>query len=155
MKFKTITIFFVLLLLIPLTLFSQSSPPGEMEDAHVTGHENSDLRWGPCPAFMPDDCRISVLNGSPDQPNADIFFKAASQSVIPEHTHTSAERMVLVSGEMQVNYEGQQPEVLTVGDYGYGPPEKPHTATCLSDDPCVLFIAFEEPIDAFPVNNRD
>ena len=155
MKPKITAIFFVLMLLIPATLLSQSSPPEAEENARVTGHENSNLQWGPCPAFMPDECRVTVLNGSPEKPNADIFFKVNSQSVIPEHTHTSAERMVLVSGELQVNYEGQQPDVMTTGDYGYGPPEKPHSATCIYDEPCVLFIAFEEPIDAFPVNNRD
>ncbi len=60
--------------------------------------------------------------------------------------------MVLVSGEMRVNYEGQQPEVLQAGTYAYGPPEVPHTASCESSEPCVLFIAFEEPVDAFKAN---
>ena len=152
--FKTTTLL-TLVLFIPFTLFAQSSPPTDEEEAQVTGFENDNLQWGPCPAFMPDGCQISVLNGSPDQPNADIFYKVMGGSVVPEHTHTSAERMVLVSGELEVDYEGQQAEVMTEGDYGYGPPEKPHSASCISDEPCVLFIAFEEPIDAFPVNELD
>lgn len=146
---------FTLTLFFPFTLFGQSSPPTDEEEAHVTGFENDNLQWGPCPEFMPDGCQISVLNGSPDQPNADIFYKVEGGSFVSEHTHTSAERMVLVSGELEVDYEGQQPDVMTEGDYGYGPPEKPHSASCISDDPCVLFIAFEKPIDAFPINEQN
>jgi hypothetical protein len=59
--------------------------------------------------------------------------------------------MVLISGEMEVDYDGQDPVVLTAGTYAYGPARLPHTARCLDgDDPCVLFIAFEEPVDAVP-----
>lgn len=71
---------------------------------------------------------------------------------MPQHRHTSAERMVLMSGGMDVDYEGQDVVTLTPGDYAYGPAGLPHAATCRSAEPCVLFIAFEDPIDAFPVD---
>lgn len=109
------------------------------------------LEWGPCPAFMPAGCEITVLHGDPAQPNADIFFKVPGGAVIPRHTHTSAERMVLVSGELQVTYDGHEAVVLTPRTYAYGPPELPHEAVCADGDPCILFIAFEQPIDAFAV----
>ena len=114
--------------------------------------ENEQLQWGSCPDFMPDSCEIAVLQGNPAKPNADIFFKMEGNSSVPNHWHHSAERMVLISGKMEVNYEGQSPKVIRTGMYAYGPPEKPHTASCLSDDPCILFIAFNKPVDAFPVN---
>jgi quercetin dioxygenase-like cupin family protein len=59
--------------------------------------------------------------------------------------------MVLVAGELQVQYEGQESVVLKSGTYAYGPAELPHTAICTSSEPCVLFIAFEEPVDAIAV----
>jgi hypothetical protein len=34
--------------------------------------------------------------------------------------------------------------------YAYGPAQHVHEAQCVSVDPCVLFIAFEQPIDATP-----
>jgi quercetin dioxygenase-like cupin family protein len=108
------------------------------------------LAWGPCPAFMPESCEIAVLQGAPEDPRADIFFKMAPNTTVPAHTHTSAERMVLVSGEMHVTYEGHDPVVLRPGDYAYGPPELPHEAYCADGEACVLFIAFNEPIDAMP-----
>jgi quercetin dioxygenase-like cupin family protein len=107
-----------------------------------------DVEWGPCPEFMPEGCALAVLQGNPAEPNADALFKLPANATAPAHWHTSAERMVLLSGEMQVQYEGQEPVVLTPGTYAYGPPRVSHSATCKSDEDCVLFIAFEEAVDA-------
>lgn len=111
--------------------------------------ESEQIQWGNCPEFMPESCEIAVLQGDPTKPGADIFFKMQENTKVDEHWHHSAERMVLVSGEMEVNYEGQEPAVIETGSYAYGPPEKPHSASCISDDPCMLFIAFSKPVDAF------
>lgn len=112
---------------------------------------DKDIQWGPCPEFLPDGCEIAILHGDPAKRNVDIFFKVPANSIIPNHAHTSAERMILVSGEMQVTYEGEEPQQLEVGSYAYGPAKKPHTARCGNEGPCVLFIAFEEPLDAYAV----
>ena len=106
------------------------------------------LQWGGCPDFMPKGCEIAVLHGDPSKDNADVFFKVPANAVIPRHWHTSAERMVLVAGEMRVTYDGHEAVVLSPGTYAYGPPKAPHHAVCGDAGPCVLFIAFESPIDA-------
>jgi quercetin dioxygenase-like cupin family protein len=93
-----------------------------------------------------------VLHGDPAKPNLDIFFKVPGKSKIAAHKHTSAERMVLVQGEMQVTYEGHKPVTLKRGSYAYGPANLVHQAACVSSEPCVLFIAFEQPLDAIPAN---
>ena len=105
------------------------------------------LQWGPCPAPMPEGCRIAVLHGDPAKPNADIFFQVPADAKIPRHAHTSAERIVAVSGELHVRYDGQEPVVLRPGTYAYGPPKAVHEAHCAKGAPCTLFIAFEEPVD--------
>lgn len=119
--------------------------------AFLWSADQQELEWGACPEFMPEDCQIALLQGDPAKPNADIFFKLQPKTTAPNHWHHSAERMVLISGELEVQYEGQEAEVMKAGTYGYGPAERPHEATCISDKPCVLFVAFEEPIDAFAV----
>lgn len=121
------------------------------EPAFVVGTDATDLQWGPCPEFFPVGCQIAVLHGDPGKANADIFFKVPAGYTIPPHTHTSAERMVLVSGTLRVNYDGQDEAVIQTGNYAYGPPERPHEAYCETGDACILFIAFEQPIDAFPL----
>jgi len=108
------------------------------------------LAWGPCPDFLPAGCAITVLHGDPSRPNADVFFRVPARAEIPLHSHTSAERMVLVAGELEVAYEGQAPVRLTPGAYAYGPPGRPHAGRCMSDVPCILFIAFESAVDAMP-----
>ena len=110
--------------------------------------QDSGLQWGPCPAFLPKGCEIAVLHGDPAKPNADIFFRVPGNAVIPHHWHSSAERMVLVSGELHVTYDGQPTVALKPGMYAYGPPKLGHDATCKSAEPCVLFIAFDLPVDA-------
>lgn len=111
-------------------------------------HHDADLQWGPCPEFLPEGCAIAVLHGDPSKENADIFFKVPAKSNVPRHWHTSAERMVLVSGELHVTYDGQDTVVLNVGTYAYGPAKLSHEAYCASDVPCILSIAFEAPVDA-------
>jgi quercetin dioxygenase-like cupin family protein len=112
---------------------------------------DADLPWGPCPAFFPAGCQIAVLHGDPTKPNADVFFRVPPRYDLPAHWHTSPERMVLVSGELHVTYDGQEPTVLKPGSYAYGPAKAVHRGRCVSDEPCVLFIAFEGPVDAIPV----
>lgn len=144
-------------LFLVLSLFSFSLIAQETEttkESILINENDPDLQWGPCPEFMPEGCQIAVLNGDPAEPNTDVYFKIPANSEVPEHTHTSAERMILVSGELEVKYEGEQPKTLRPGSYAYGPAGKPHSASC-GDTPCVLFIAFEEPVDAIAVSERN
>jgi quercetin dioxygenase-like cupin family protein len=109
------------------------------------------LKWGACPPIFPGDCQIAVLHGDPAQPNADVLLRVAGGYFLPHHRHSSAERMILVQGRLQVAYDGSPSRVLAPGTYAYGPAGLPHSAKCLSRSRCVLFIAFEGPVDALPV----
>jgi quercetin dioxygenase-like cupin family protein len=108
------------------------------------------LKWNPCPAFMPKGCVIALLHGDLAKENADVFFKMPAHSTIPTHSHTSAERIVVVAGELHVTYEGQKTTVIKPGTYAYGPAKRSHKVFCASAEDCVLFIAFESPVDAIP-----
>lgn len=138
-----------------LTLMLAASPLAvgsdpAAEPALVRTNTDAQLQWGPCPPFIPKGCEIAVLHGDPARPNVDVFFKVPGGFTIPSHTHTSAERMVLVSGELAVTYAGQGTTKLRPGSYAYGPAGKSHQAVCAKGAPCVLFIAFESPLDAMP-----
>jgi len=121
------------------------------EQALTWTARDAKLKWGPCPPFLPKGCGIAVLHGDPAKDNVDVFFKVPAKSTIPLHWHTSAERMVLVAGVLHVTYDGQKKAVLRSGTYAYGPAKQPHKGYCASAVPCVLFIAFESPLDAVPV----
>ena len=111
---------------------------------------DSTLTWGACPAPLPAGCELAVLHGDPSKPNADVLLKIPAGYAIPPHTHSSPERMILLSGQLDVRYQGAQPGRLLPGTYAYGPAGRPHAATCMAAEPCVLFIAFEGPVDVLP-----
>lgn len=124
----------------------------EMENSKVISkNEIASLNWMACPEPLDvSGCHITILHGDPAKPNTDILFKLEPGASVPRHWHTSAERMVMISGEMEVTYDGEEPQSFKPGTYAYGPSNKPHIARCMENgDPCVIFIAFEEPVDSF------
>ncbi len=125
------------------------------EPAIVVDPKAGSVQWGGCPAFIGEGCQIAVLHGDPAKENLDILFKVPGDFKIPHHWHTSAERMVLISGNMEVTYDNQETELIKTGMYAYGPAKRPHTAYCQKGDECILFIAFEEPLDAHEVLQQD
>ena len=143
---------FPFLLLGLISSFTSAQTP-VIEQALTQNADDAQIQWGPCPPFLPEGCAIAVLHGDPAQDNLDVFFKVPAKSTIPLHWHTSPERMVLVAGELHVTYDGQEMAILRQGTYAYGPAKRPHHGYCASADPCVLFIAFESPLDAVPVES--
>ena len=134
-----------LLLTVTFTLL----PASELSLAQVANDPN--LEWGSCPAFLGKECNIAILHGDPAKANSDVFFRVPGDFEIVHHWHTSAERMVLISGSMDVTYDEEKSVTMYPGTYAYGPAKKPHKAYCHMGETCVLFIAFEKPIDAFEI----
>lgn len=112
--------------------------------------EDPALAWGACPEIFPAGCAVAILRGDPAEPDADVLLRMPGGYEIPPHWHTSSERMILVSGEFKVRYKGQEEVTLNAGDYAYGPAKLPHSAACVSDEQCILFIAFQSAVDAHP-----
>lgn len=140
--------------LLGFTVFAQNKEVEKKIEMSIakTIHD-SELKWNPAPEFFPG-CSFTILHGDITKPNLDFLFKVESNTEIIYHTHNSAERMVLISGEMEVQYEGEKPQILKAGTYAYGPRKKPHRAKCLDSGQCILFIAMEEPFDAIPINKK-
>ena len=132
---------------------SQMSNDNESELSVVKSFSDPALEWGPCPPFMPEGCNIAVVHGDPSQKDSNVLFKVNGNSSIPNHWHTSHERMVLLTGKMKVTYKGEKTQTMEVGDFAYGPAKKPHSAECISKDPCILYIGFGDPLDAFQVED--
>jgi mannose-6-phosphate isomerase-like protein (cupin superfamily) len=111
---------------------------------------DASLQWGACPAPFPTGCEMAVLHGDPAKPNADVFLRVPGGYAIPPHSHSSAERMILVSGTLQVKYQGHPETTLQTGSYAFGPAGLPHRGSCAAGTACTLFIAFEGPVDVEP-----
>ena len=91
------------------------APDQEQFVARTAG--DAQLKWGPCPPFLPKGCGIAVVHGDPAKDNVDVFLKVPAKSTIPLHWHTSAERMVLIAGELPVTSDGQNEDGLQPGTY--------------------------------------
>lgn len=151
-SFRSVINLAILVFLLCWAIEGISQTEKEFGESVVKETQGNQLEWGGCPDFMPAGCNIAVLHGDPSRPNTDILFRVPANTDIPEHWHHSAERMLLVSGEMEVTYQDEKTQLLKPGFYAYGPARKPHSAKCGDAGPCVLFIAFEEPVDAFAVS---
>ncbi|MFT6836658.1 MAG: quercetin dioxygenase-like cupin family protein [Sediminicola sp.] len=150
-----VAIWLLIFTLFSCTIIGQQATDMATEISSVKSHMDADLKWGPCPPFMPEGCGISVLHGDPAKKNVDIFFKVQANSNIPKHWHNSAERMILISGKLYITYDGEDERIIEAGSYAFGPATKPHVGRCGDDGPCVIFIAFEEPLDAFPMVEKE
>jgi quercetin dioxygenase-like cupin family protein len=115
----------------------------------------SSVKWGGCPPIFPGACQMTVLQGDPSKPNSDVVLKVGPGNTLPRHKHSSAERMILLTGKLRVKYDGVQEVILKPSNYAYGPAGLPHVATCTSKVACTLFIAFEGPVDAELVTGGD
>jgi quercetin dioxygenase-like cupin family protein len=145
----------ILGLFLSLALIASCALAVAPERAILWALDDPQLEWGPCPDFFPVGCELAVLQGDPAENNSDIFFRVPPNSALPPHYHTSAERMTLVSGNLQLTFADQEPMQIATGNYIYGPAELPHEGFCAAGDPCVLFIAFELPIDAIPIEQLE
>lgn len=148
---KILAIFFLAFVTVP-PAFAQDQAMKETSIA-VNIHD-SNMEWGKCPEFIPSGCKVAILQGDPTSNNSDAVFKFEPNTDIPEHWHNSAEHMILLEGELEVTYEGEPTKTLKSGYYAYGPAKKPHSARCNDSGPCILFVAFEKPLDAFPGNGN-
>ena len=141
----------VLLSAVTLAAGSAGSASPAAEAPLAMAAADRSLQWGACPAIFPKGCEIAVLHGDPARPNADIFLRVPAGFELPAHSHTSSERMILVTGQLKVKYRGAPAATLAPGMYAYGPAGLPHQASCTGDQVCTLFIAFEGPVDALPL----
>ena len=128
-----------------------ATPPVLSEAPLARAATDPALKWGPCPAPFPTGCELTVLHGDPAKPNADVLLRMPGGYIIPLHRHSSAERMILVSGQLEVKYQGAAAATLEAGNYAYGPANLPHRATCVGTAQCHLFVAFEGPVDVVAV----
>src|SRR5918994_2359179 len=145
---KTAWLLSALLFFVAAALTLSYAQQSTSEQAISRKYDDPQLKWNVCPPIFPKGCEIAVLQGDPVNGRSDVFLRTPANYKLPLHWHTSPEHMILVSGELHVTYEGQKPSILSAGTYAYGPAKAKHEARCANASPCILFIAFESPIDA-------
>jgi quercetin dioxygenase-like cupin family protein len=97
----------------------------------------SDLKW----ADVPDrpGVKLAPIQGDPNKGASHFFVKLPAGTSVPLHHHTSDHYVVVVSGTMVLNVDGQD-HSLPAGSAFSFTGKKKHTTRCAEGAECVLFV---------------
>ena len=117
------------------------------------------VKWGPSPASLPKGTQISVLSGNPDQPGPFVLrLKIDANVVIAPHTHSTAENVTVLSGEIMhetgKTFVRAKGDTIGVGGFVYLPANMPHSVWT-AGQPAEIQVTGTGPFGLNYVNPKD
>jgi quercetin dioxygenase-like cupin family protein len=97
----------------------------------------ADIQWSDSPALP--GARIAVLWGDPKTGAYGSLKSIPAGKVLPSHSHTYEQKVVVVSGSIVLGIEGGHAKELGPGSYAFVPGGLKHTATCVAGADCLYF----------------
>jgi hypothetical protein len=101
------------------------------------------LKWNECGDPWPKGCEYADVWG--DDTKNGSYVRAPKGYRFLLHSHTSPERMLIVSGRVAAAAQGGKESVGTPGMYMGFDGKAVHWARC--DEACVMYITYEMPYD--------
>lgn len=99
--------------------------------------------WNDAPPSMPKGTKITVLEGSPQQPGLfTIRLKVPAGATIAAHTHPRPERVTVLSGKVTVTIGGKT-TTFGAGGFYVNPAEEAHSLEFVEES--VLQLTCEGP----------
>jgi quercetin dioxygenase-like cupin family protein len=136
---------FVLGAIVTASAFAQSSETGHaMPLDRVQFHSGKKL---PCLSSAPE-------TGDPDTGPSTEILKASKDCIVPWHYHTAEEQLFVAGGTLLTEMEGMPAATLERGGFAVMRGKQKHQFTCRSDDPCILFVAFNQKYDIVWVDQK-
>ena len=113
-----------------------AEPSASTSPAATTEHKvmkPADLKWGDAPPGLPAGGKMTVLNGDPTQAGAfTVRLKAPAGYKVMPHTHPTAERLTVISGNFKIGmgekFDEKSMQAMTAGSYVVLPPNMAHFA---------------------------
>jgi glyoxylate utilization-related uncharacterized protein len=106
----------------------------------------------PSVQFLPDSdvkCLSSAIEtGNPTTGPSTLILKAPSGCVVPWHSHTAQEQIMMVSGTIVAEMTGHPTTMLGPGGFAVMAGGMAHQFTC-QDTACVMFVTFDRAYDIF------
>lgn len=97
----------------------------------------------------------AVVSGDLSKPGSVIYLKADSGAKVPWHWHTGPEIVYGDSGNFEVGMLKSGEKInITSGSYARMPGHMIHNATCISKDPCTLYIESPQAFDYHEVDEN-
>jgi anti-sigma factor ChrR (cupin superfamily) len=93
-------------------------------------------------------CLAAALEtGNPATGPSTWILKAPAGCVVPWHSHTAGEQLIIVTGSVLGEMRGQPPTQLDPGGFAMMPSHMAHKFTCQGPDACVMFATFDRTYD--------
>lgn len=109
----------------------------------------SKVAWGPLNLEgLPKGAQIAVLRGDLSKGDAEILLRLPAGYKIPNHSHTSDEVYVWLSGAFTlVAYDGTRIQFAGPAFMSFPGNARPHGLECAASGPCVLYLKYSRPFD--------
>jgi hypothetical protein len=102
--------------------------------------------------FLPDNdvkCLSSAIEtGNPATGPSTLILKAPSGCVVPWHSHTAQEQILMISGTILAEMTGLPATTLGPGGFAAMAGGMAHQFTC-QDTACLMFVTFDRAYDIF------
>jgi hypothetical protein len=102
-------------------------------------------------SFAPDPdvaCLGSALEtGTPPTGPSTLILKASAGCVVPWHSHTAQEQLIVVAGEVRAEMTDHPPTLLGAGGFAMMGGGMAHQFTCQGREACVMFVTFDRAYD--------
>jgi quercetin dioxygenase-like cupin family protein len=93
-------------------------------------------------------CLKSALeNGDPQTGPSTFLLEAAPGCVVPAHSHTAEEQLIVVRGDVLTGMDSMTEKILGPGGFAMMPGKAMHWFTCQSKAPCLMFVTFDRTYD--------
>jgi hypothetical protein len=103
--------------------------------------------------FVPDSdvkCLLSAVEtGDPATGRSTLILKAPFGCVVPWHSHTAEEQLIVITGNVMSEMLEHKSARLGAGGFAVMGSRMPHQFTCRARLGCLMIVAFDGPYDIF------
>jgi quercetin dioxygenase-like cupin family protein len=93
--------------------------------------------------------RSALETGDPTKGPATFILKAPPGCVVPWHSHTAEEQLIIISGAVLAEMTDHPATRLEAGGFAVMGGRMAHQFTCQGKSPCIMFVAFDGAYDIF------
>jgi quercetin dioxygenase-like cupin family protein len=91
----------------------------------------------------------AIETGDPTAGPSTLILKAPPGCVVPWHSHTAEEQLIVISGTVLAEMTDHPPTRLGPGGFAMMGGHMPHQFSCRGRSACLMFVTFDRAYDIF------
>ena len=108
--------------------------------------DDAAVKWVECGGgAWPKGCEAALAWGDYEKGSSAFYVRAPKGYLFPRHSHTSAERILVLRGRISGAVDGEGEMMVTPGMYWGFQGKAVHWARC--EDSCLMYITYDGPFD--------